>query len=305
MASYLLESKGAKTVRWLVFILLAMGGLIALSVMSPSAAGNAGLFRPFTDDSKPIVGLLPGPNSLLPKLFGGAGCLCFGLAVIGLFHDAIPTKRWPALVVVAVALSLPLYIAYLGPWMITPILVSVVLLWGVLIRKWSPEALRLQMPDISTVRVHPLMHIPVPWIFVLAFLAGVGLEQVLPITIASPSLLQILRIAGVLLFGAGCLVAFSGLAIFHASRTTTVPFQAPSRLVTWGPYRLTRNPMYVGLTVAYVGIAGIKAQVWPLLLVPLILIYLQRIVIPVEEKRLNETFEGAYSRYCSTVRRWI
>ena len=61
-------------------------------------------------------------------------------------------------------------------------------------------------------------------------------------------------------------------------------------LVTSGPYRFTRNPMYVGLSLAYLGEAGLLKQIWPLLLLPLVLAYLNGTVIPVEEARLKEVF---------------
>jgi protein-S-isoprenylcysteine O-methyltransferase Ste14 len=63
--------------------------------------------------------------------------------------------------------------------------------------------------------------------------------------------------------------------------------------------------MYVGLTVAYLGEAGILKQVWPVIVLPLLLAYINSIVIPLEEARLNEVFEEDYDRYCERVRRWI
>jgi protein-S-isoprenylcysteine O-methyltransferase Ste14 len=76
-------------------------------------------------------------------------------------------------------------------------------------------------------------------------------------------------------------------------------------LVTSGPYRKSRNPMYVGLALAYLGEAGMLRQVWPALLLPLVLAYLNWVVIPVEEARLTEVFCEAYDSYRSNVRRWI
>ena len=157
----------------------------------------------------------------------------------------------------------------------------------------------------SSPRIHPLMHVPVPWIFVLTFLAGVGLQYLVPLSIKAAYILRISRTAGIVLVIAGVVLAFSGLRIFRAARTTTVPFEEPTRLVTWGPYRFTRNPMYVGLTLTYVGVAGIQAQTWPLLLLPLLAIYVRQVVIPVEESRLGEVFGDAYEQYRARVRRWI
>ena len=63
--------------------------------------------------------------------------------------------------------------------------------------------------------------------------------------------------------------------------------------------------MYVGLTLAYLGEVGILGHLWPLALLPLVLAYLNWMVIPVEEARLTETFGGEYEAYRGRVRRWI
>jgi protein-S-isoprenylcysteine O-methyltransferase Ste14 len=63
--------------------------------------------------------------------------------------------------------------------------------------------------------------------------------------------------------------------------------------------------MYVGLIVAYLGEAGILAQVWPVILLPLTLAYVNWIVIRIEESKLREVFNEDYDRYRKSVRRWL
>jgi protein-S-isoprenylcysteine O-methyltransferase Ste14 len=63
--------------------------------------------------------------------------------------------------------------------------------------------------------------------------------------------------------------------------------------------------MYVGLIFAYFGEAGILHQIWPVMVLPLTIFYINWIVIPVEEARLKEVFELEYQEYCARVRRWI
>jgi protein-S-isoprenylcysteine O-methyltransferase Ste14 len=149
-----------------------------------------------------------------------------------------------------------------------------------------------------------LMRVPVPWVFVLMYLTGAALERIRPLGRRLMTMTHV-EIAGAVLFTIGAVIAGSGLTIFHKARTTTTPGERSSMLVTWGPYRFTRNPMYVGLVLAYIGEAGILRHVWPLVLLPLVLVYLNWIVIPVEEARLNEAFPEAYARYRRLVRRWI
>jgi protein-S-isoprenylcysteine O-methyltransferase Ste14 len=150
-----------------------------------------------------------------------------------------------------------------------------------------------------------LLRVPVPWVFVLAYVVGVALEQWVRLggNVVMPRAASLT--AGVVLFAAGAMIAGWGLTIFHRVGTTTVPGQSSDRLVTWGPYRFTRNPMYVGLTLAYLGEAALLRQLWPVPLLVLVLVYLQQMVIPLEESRLREVFGKDYTDYCGRVRRWL
>lgn len=147
------------------------------------------------------------------------------------------------------------------------------------------------------------MRIPVPWVFILMYLLGAALEHLFPLYPQNGARSGV--IAGGVLFTIGAVIAAWGWITFRIARTTTVPGQASSRLVNWGPYRFSRNPMYVGLIVAYLGEAGLLRQLWPVFLLPLIAVYLNWIVIPVEESKLKEVFPEEYDKYRSRVRRWV
>jgi protein-S-isoprenylcysteine O-methyltransferase Ste14 len=149
-----------------------------------------------------------------------------------------------------------------------------------------------------------LLHVPVPWVFVLTYLLGVALEHVLPRTI-SPTAASISTIAGAVLFAVGAVIAGWGLVLFRKAKTTTVPGKLSGKLVTWGPYRFTRNPMYVGLVLAYLGEAGLMKQIWPIVFLPLTVAYLNWTVIPLEEVKLDEAFHDEFGQYRLLVRRWF
>ncbi|MGH9495165.1 MAG: methyltransferase family protein [Candidatus Sulfotelmatobacter sp.] len=149
-----------------------------------------------------------------------------------------------------------------------------------------------------------LMYIPVPWVFVLCYLVGGGLGRLHP-TDFFASAARASNIAGAVLFALGAVIAGWGWMLFRVARTTTVPGQASAKLVDYGPYRFTRNPMYIGLTLAYLGEAGLLKQPWPVVVLPFVIAYLNWIVIPVEEAKLAEVFPGDYERYRSQVRRWF
>jgi protein-S-isoprenylcysteine O-methyltransferase Ste14 len=163
------------------------------------------------------------------------------------------------------------------------------------------------MPDHEKTgaRINPVMRIPVPWVFMLAYLAGFVVQLYLPSPIRSPGIVRIALILGLILVVIGVAVAFSALGIFKKRSTTTIPFETPTSFVTSGPYRFTRNPMYVGLTLIYFGVAGTRAEVWPAILLPVLLAYVNFIVIPVEERHLRDAFGAVYQEYGARVRRWL
>ena len=168
----------------------------------------------------------------------------------------------------------------------------------------SPESKSTAQTMLERNPMRLLMRVPVPWVFVLTYLVGVGIEYAIPLheDAVAP---RGVTLAGVVLLAIGAAIAGWGLVTFRRARTTTVPGRTSSRLVTWGPYRYTRNPMYVGLTLAYLGEAAILRQLWPALLVSLVLAYVNWVVIPVEEGKLKEVFGDEYARYQAKVRRWI
>jgi protein-S-isoprenylcysteine O-methyltransferase Ste14 len=177
--------------------------------------------------------------------------------------------------------------------------------WGMLTRRWSAEARRSVREQASAAHVRPIMRIPVPWVFILVYLIGVAAQLLSPIVVRSPPAQSVTRVAGLGFVVVGVLLAFTALGIFKRKDTTTIPFETPSALVTSGPYRFSRNPMYLGLTSIYIGVAGTRLEVWPLIVLPLLLAYINFEVIPVEERRLRAVFGQAYADYATRVHRWL
>lgn len=155
------------------------------------------------------------------------------------------------------------------------------------------------------VRVPLVMHIPPPLWFGAAFFGGWGLQFLVPLTVRSPAIIMASRAIGFGLLVCAGLIALSCFGLFLSARTTVIPFGTASKLVTGGPYRFSRNPMYLSLALGYLGGVGFLVQPWPLILLPVPLAAVNWIVIPFEEKRLREAFGSAYETYCETVRRWI
>jgi protein-S-isoprenylcysteine O-methyltransferase Ste14 len=159
---------------------------------------------------------------------------------------------------------------------------------------------RIQFGQLATA----LLRVPVPWVFVLTYLAGVGVETAFHRGGFFRDS-KFLTPLGLVIFTFGLGFAAWGWFIFRRAGTTRVPGEASTTLVTGGPYRLMRNPMYVGLSVAYVGEAAILHQIVPVVLLPLTIAYLNQVVIPTEEDRLRAVFGAEYAQYQNDVPRWL
>ncbi|QQE09928.1 isoprenylcysteine carboxylmethyltransferase family protein [Planctomycetota bacterium] len=113
------------------------------------------------------------------------------------------------------------------------------------------------------------------------------------------------RAIGIVLIVLGFALPVWANLLFKQAGTTVKPFQQSSVIVTTGPYRFTRNPIYLGLTIMLIGIAIILGSLLPFFMIPIFVILIRVRVIPIEEKMLRDTFGNSYEEYCKKVRRWI
>jgi protein-S-isoprenylcysteine O-methyltransferase Ste14 len=152
------------------------------------------------------------------------------------------------------------------------------------------------LPAARTIRVMP------PVYLLLAIAAMIGLHCFLPgaILIESPW-----RWVGVAILIAGLVFGLSAVRLFRKYQTTIKPGQTSTHLMTGGPFRLTRNPIYVGMTVLLIGVATLLGSATPWLLLPLFVGVIAINVIPVEEAIMAETFGAEYASYRARVRRWL
>ena len=95
------------------------------------------------------------------------------------------------------------------------------------------------------------------------------------------------------------------LLLFHRHHTGLLPGQPARRLMTGGPFAVSRNPLYLGLMVLYVGLALVLPSLWALLLAPVATLGLDRGAIRPEEALLRAEFGSAYEEYARSVRRWL
>ncbi|WP_196259189.1 methyltransferase family protein [Pelagibacterium limicola] len=150
-----------------------------------------------------------------------------------------------------------------------------------------------------------LPHIP-PTYPVAFLLLAIFLEFLVPIRfLAAPAVLAIQTLAGVLLVLAGLTLDIWAFRLFKAAGTNPEPFKPTTAIVVDGPYRMTRNPMYVGFLLLFTGIGLVFALEWTLILVPLLWLTLDRVVVRREEAYLTAKFGAAYTDFLARTRRWI
>jgi protein-S-isoprenylcysteine O-methyltransferase Ste14 len=113
------------------------------------------------------------------------------------------------------------------------------------------------------------------------------------------------RFVGLLPLAIGGLLNVAADREFKRVGTTVKPFQSSSSLVTHGVFRLTRNPMYLGMVFIVAGVALIEGSVSPWIVVCVLAVILDRVFIVPEEKMLRETFGDTYDAYSRRVRRCL
>jgi len=112
---------------------------------------------------------------------------------------------------------------------------------------------------------------------------------------------------GIVLVAAAILLDIVSLGLFFRARTTFNPIKPENtrELVTVGSYRLTRNPMYLGMVVILTGWGIWLGSILPFLLIPLFMVVLTYQQILPEERILEEKFGETYLKYKRNVRRWL
>jgi len=147
-----------------------------------------------------------------------------------------------------------------------------------------------------------VIFIPPPLYYAAGLGAGMAIDRVLALPLGGR---PATAVAGALVTALGLALSFAGVAGVIRHRTTIVPHHPVATLLTGGAYRLSRNPMYTGLAIAYLGLALLFGSWWPLALWPLVVVAVRRLVIHPEEQYLTQRFGQTYTDYQSRVRRWL
>ena len=108
----------------------------------------------------------------------------------------------------------------------------------------------------------------------------------------------------VLIFGGIIMTIMTNVALLK-NRTSLQPFEAPNVLVTSGLFRLSRNPLYLGMAIAITGVAVTSGSLSPFIFPVIFVVIIDRVIIPFEENKLEMAFGEKYLNYKKKTRRWI
>ena len=150
---------------------------------------------------------------------------------------------------------------------------------------------------------HADVHILPPLLFLGSIALGVLLQFAVALRLAAGSGLRVPIGLALVALGVAPIV----WAIRWMSRTQQDPDprKPTPELIAGGPFRFSRNPIYVGMTLIQTGVGVALGNLWVLLLIAPTLFILQRGVIEKEEAYLERRFGDSYARYRATVRRWL
>ncbi len=150
----------------------------------------------------------------------------------------------------------------------------------------------------------PAVPFPPPLLFVGGIGLGLLLDRFSPTSLQWPEPAWV-EVLGVLLVVLGLGVMFTAILTFRRVRTSVYPNRPAKVLVDTGVFARTRNPMYLGMTIAYCGLVLALSSPWALALLPAVHLLLRTQVIAREERHLQTRFPDAYADYCARVPRWV
>jgi protein-S-isoprenylcysteine O-methyltransferase Ste14 len=141
-----------------------------------------------------------------------------------------------------------------------------------------------------------------PLIYAIFLVVGIYWRQLIPVSMGPPGLRSV---PGWMLIAAGLALMIWAVATMVRARTTFNPYRPSTALVTTGPFRFTRNPIYLGDVLLYLGIALLFDALLAILLLPVVVAVMHYGVIVREERYLERRFGAEYAAYKSSVRRWL
>ena len=145
------------------------------------------------------------------------------------------------------------------------------------------------------------VHVPPPLVYAVPLVAAWAVDRVLPWRMPGSGGARARYRAG----GGRSGDRHGGRVSFRRHHTSIIPGRPASAIVTTGPYMYTRNPMYLGMTVAYVGGSLVLGTWWAPVALPAVVAFVDRNVIRREEAYLRSRFGDDYEEFSAHTRRWL
>ena len=174
-----------------------------------------------------------------------------------------------------------------------------------ILRRVEPSTRRrsdAQEIPMNTRADNPGVCVPPPLLYATAVVGGWLANRRWPLPVGGGTSLLV---AAGFLVAAWAVLTASSIGLFRRKQTSMIPIRPATTLVITGPYKMTRNPMYVGLALLTVAFALFLNTWWPMLLLVPTLLAAQRFVIVPEENYLRRRFGVEYDGYARRVRRWL
>jgi len=151
---------------------------------------------------------------------------------------------------------------------------------------------------------NPGVVIPPPFFYAVTFIAAIFIQSRIPINFGFFRSV-IANALGIILLVSSLFFLIRSLKQFFGSKNTVMTIRPATSLQTSGIYNLTRNPMYTGLAIVYLGLSCLIGNWWNLILFPVLVLIVQKFIIKREEKYLERAFGKEYLEYKLKVRRWL
>lgn len=152
----------------------------------------------------------------------------------------------------------------------------------------------------------PGLMMPPPYFLLIALALAVVLEWLLGLSfLAAPGLASLQTWLGLVVLAIAIALPVMGFRTFTREGTNVNPFQPALKLVTTGPYKYTRNPMYLGMVLVLLGLSLIFSLEWGLILTPVLWLAYDRLVVAREEAYLTGKFGEPYRAFLGRTRRWL
>ena len=151
----------------------------------------------------------------------------------------------------------------------------------------------------------PGLPIPPPLLLLAALVAAIVLDWTPLAFLAPPVGFNLQVIVGILLIAGSLGLVGSAMRIFRREGTNVIPTLPALKVVTDGPYRFTRNPMYLGMVLFLLGISLVFSLEWGIILTPVLWFAFDRIIVVREEAYLTGKFGPDYRALLDKTRRWL